>query len=370
MKRPARHNLVFPATQLNNRLPAIFSPGRVTNSYKFFWFLALLEFVQRGERFEVSIEELVDEMVIQVWYPVNLFRLNLGKSDQLARAVEMIQAEFPTKASARPEELRPLIRKARQNPEIQQKLLQFERYVPFRLLSPWFPGELKGIDDTAKRKKIIQLANAASRNIDAAPIYSFRGDQAERIHINHHWFWYLRDHYAIIQQFALHQLLDFLQRRNPHTPHLREKLFPPEKRATPPSRPLWKGFLERHPGTACIYSQTPLDNFALDHFLPWTFVAHDQAWNLAPISPQVNSQKGNRLPTQAHLPAFAALQQRFIRDVQRHHPKSSVLEDYASFFRADPQNLGQLPATEFQTRMSELILPQLVVARNMGFLPW
>jgi len=48
----------------------------------------------------------------------------------------------------------------------------------------------------------------------------------------------------------------------------------------------------------CIYSDEIIDpgNYALDHFIPWSYLAHDQLWNLVPCIPEVNSAKGNHLP--------------------------------------------------------------------------
>jgi hypothetical protein len=46
----------------------------------------------------------------------------------------------------------------------------------------------------------------------------------------------------------------------------------------------------------------------LDHFVPWSFVCHDQLWNLIPVSPAANSAKSNNLPADHYIPCFVDLQ--------------------------------------------------------------
>jgi HNH endonuclease len=49
-------------------------------------------------------------------------------------------------------------------------------------------------------------------------------------------------------------------------------------------------------------SGAPLDDaFSIDHFLPWSFVAHDLLWNLTPVFGTTNSKKGDALPNAKHV---------------------------------------------------------------------
>ena len=50
------------------------------------------------------------------------------------------------------------------------------------------------------------------------------------------------------------------------------------------------------------------DNISLDHYLPWSFVAHDQLWNLIPTTPSVNSSKSNNIPAEKYFIDFVKLQ--------------------------------------------------------------
>ena len=50
------------------------------------------------------------------------------------------------------------------------------------------------------------------------------------------------------------------------------------------------------------------DSISLDHYLPWSFVAHDQLWNLIPTTPSVNSSKSNNIPAENYFSDFVKLQ--------------------------------------------------------------
>ena len=47
-----------------------------------------------------------------------------------------------------------------------------------------------------------------------------------------------------------------------------------------------------------IYSEEKMSekNFDIDHFVPWSFVANDELWNLMPMEKRLNCSKNNRLP--------------------------------------------------------------------------
>jgi len=55
-------------------------------SYKFFWFKALFEKTVSGET-TLRYEDLVRDMVIEAWYMVTEYHLNLGATDKLQTLV-------------------------------------------------------------------------------------------------------------------------------------------------------------------------------------------------------------------------------------------------------------------------------------------
>ena len=95
-------------------------------------------------------------------------------------------------------------------------------------------------------------------------------------------------------------------------PGIVEKLQPPAARAPLTRQTVW--WKEALPllgdRARCIYTGAPLDpdDLSLDHYLPWSFVAHDRPWNLVPVSPRVNSAKSDSLPDRRYLAGLAGIQ--------------------------------------------------------------
>ena len=89
-----------------------------------------------------------------------------------------------------------------------------------------------------------------------------------------------------------YNLIQYLQRRNPSVPGIVDKLAPPKERNLEKVkkileddrchktclRNLWKGALNEK-------------NISIDHFVPWSYVAHDELWNLTPTTRRINSSK-------------------------------------------------------------------------------
>ena len=62
--------------------------------YKFFWFQAIVTKLTEG-KYELTYEELVDEMIADAWYMVTEYHLNLGPKDTLENLVELIRVKNP-----------------------------------------------------------------------------------------------------------------------------------------------------------------------------------------------------------------------------------------------------------------------------------
>ena len=131
----------------------------------------------------------------------------------------------------------------------------------------------------------------------------------------------------------------------------------------------WKEYIAAKPGQKCIYSGEllTLTNLSLDHFLPWSYVAHDQLWNIIPTPKSVNSAKNDWLPSfELYFDAYANLQfEGFRYHISRGNEK--LLEDYYILFSQDLNSLQQQPFTWFREQLKRQVLPQLQTAQNLGF---
>lgn len=256
MQLPIENNVDIPS------LSSIF--GTRTNSYKFLFFQALLLLIkdEKFKKYTFSFSELEVKMLDIAEYPINVFKLNFGTQDQVTKKM------FGGKAD-------------------------LVKYVPYRLLTSFFQNELSGLLDAKKNKKIEELSNS-DREFNS--IYKIN-DQS--IEIYSEWMQYFLLHYSIIESWAFWHWVNFLQGKNPNAMALVNKLQKPSKRASLNRQTkYWKAVLERRK-LNCIFSNKPIEevDFSLDHFLPWSFIGHDQLWNLIPISRSVNSSKSDNIPS-------------------------------------------------------------------------
>lgn len=122
------------------------------------------------------------------------------------------------------------------------------------------------------------------------------------------------DHYPVIISWIQLKKIRLLQDRNPGVPGIIYKLSPENDsvRKLSNARKLWIHASEAG-GLPFrdIYSGAELDiqKFELDHFIPWTYIANDELWNLIPMEKRLNSSKNNRLPNwNAYFIAMASAQ--------------------------------------------------------------
>ncbi|MDY3850957.1 MAG: HNH endonuclease domain-containing protein [Bullifex sp.] len=88
------------------------------------------------------------------------------------------------------------------------------------------------------------------------------------------------------------------------------KLSPPQIRKISDVASFWRTVMEIQP-VRDIYSGEVLsgDDISIDHFIPWSYTASDEFWNLDPTSKSINSSKGNSLPEgDTYFPALCSLE--------------------------------------------------------------
>lgn len=336
-----------------------------TNSYKFVWFLALLALLRRRTDGNLPLTDLMTEMAAVAWHPVCFFRLSLGGRDKLQEIVLRIRADALLPPDADPEAIR---RFAAGSPESLASLHGLRRYVPTRFLSPWFKDHLAGCKDSQRGRLIAQLAEDSQKGPLPTPYWFGAND----IRLNASWRLFLLDNLGVIQAFAEYHFARYLQARNPNVPGIINKLTAPTERDLSLAREFWQfvrhGFQKagRPERFRDIYSDQPLTGkFAIDHFLPWSFVAHDLMWNLAPVDTVTNARKGNALPDlDTYLPRLVSLHAAAI-DVAKTRPR--LLEDYTETFKLDLPELVALTEDSLRARYHDVMISQAQIAANQGF---
>ncbi len=345
--------------------------NKTTNSYKFYWFLAIMESVNERTNPVISLSELLARMIASVWYPVNYFRISFGKQDRLGNIALKIKAQSELKANAGEDEVFSEVIKILARPSSKQlsdDLASLMRYVPYRFLRPWFTPGLRGVPDYKINSQILYLAEHKFSEPENTSLYRFIGKE-KHIEIAAGWFEYLRRHRRILTDFCYWNLLTYLEKNNPNVPNIAGKLFAPQVRSLASARKYWHLVLREDREFRCIYSDAQIseDEFSIDHFVPWRFVTHDLLWNLVPVSKFVNSVKSDSLPSlDQYFSRFAMVQHEAFRTAFGKN-KTKMLEDYANLYQRELKEICEMPMQKFAERLRSTVAPLVQIAENMGF---
>lgn len=308
-----------------------------TNSYKYLYFLSLLDILRR-RNFDnlsaISFREIIVEMLANAWYPHKYFKLSFGIQDQIANKLDALELEITEPILKFRDTDKKLLRTTVNNQNIDDIVNYISRYVPYRLIRPFFTQDTRGLKDYDVNPAIINLSN--NQFDTQKPLYCFNADNQKdcnAIIIHPDWVEYLEKNYTIVRGWVSWEWLNYMQQRNPSIPNVVNKLFMPQQRdSLIKQTQYWKTILE-HQDIKCIYSQVQLnkDEISLDHYLPWSFVAHDQLWNLIPTTKSVNSSKSNNLPSQKYFSDFVKLQYLGLDIYHQKVSQSKWLNDVESF---------------------------------------
>lgn len=351
-----------------SRLAAVFSD--TTNSYKFYWFLAILDSLRDNRQTQMSIRDLSLRMVALVWYPLDYFKLSFGKQDGFKPIADyvsqLIVVDNTTNSPPLFDQLQGKL-SASNLTSVNRMVYGKARYVPYRFVRP-FLDDLITVKDEGDNIKnaVIELSNSLFFSNPERVMYRFLNGSIE---LSETWKSYFQRHQGILRGFTYWHLVRYLQKNNPNVTGLTEKLYKPAERDLKLAGQFWKEFLSKNPGLSCIYSGQTITaaNLSLDHFLPWSFVAHDQLWNIIPTPKSVNSSKGDRLPSlDLYFDSYARMQyDGFSFYVEKDNQR--ILEDYHILFAQGIKSIQQQSFADFKERLSRQILPQLQTAQNLGF---
>jgi hypothetical protein len=327
-----------------------------TATYKFYWFVAIMDIVVKEHKTRISFWEIIAGMIAESWYPIHYFKLSFGKSDSLFVKSLEIQKEYQISIESDKEKIKNLL--VDNLKETKKFLKIFSINVPYRFLSPWI------------RYTYDEEVIAKSQLFENNALYAIYNDE---IVINDLWVEYLTKHYKILRDFAFWNLTEFLQKRNPNVPDVPSKLIKPIQRdSLTKQRKYWDSYIEITGGINCIYTGKNIiaKEYDLDHFVPWSFVSHNLLWNLIPSDPSVNSAKSNNLPQlDKYLQQFASLHQDAMKILYEKNMNNKIFEDYLIIYDSIP-DLINLSKSDFFNVFKRTFTPMVQIAENMGFKKW
>lgn len=336
-----------------------------TSSYKFFWLLAIVDLLSELNR-SLPAARLVKAMVIRTWATVALFRLSLGKVDRLQDCVRALQASASLPARTSAAKLSQFLNAW---PALADWVDELARFVPGRFLATWFPQAARATPyDRRGSREIAAVSDRAFGLANSGPYRLIETPDGVLVELAPGWRDWLDTNRALVLGFAEQQLTRYLQARNPNVPAIVNKLQLPHRRSLGPARAWWAEIIAQADESviADIFNGEMLDQrFDVDHFLPWSFVAHDEFWNLAPIMPIENRKKSDHLPAlDLYLPRLAALHTSVLR---RSSLPRGLAEVYSEFFGVAPSHLMGLSSASIEDRYHQVIRPLAQIAANQGF---
>ena len=308
--------------------------------------MAIIESIEAGKD-EIPKKELFARMIANAWFTVNYFHVSFGMQDKLQQAIEKLKdIEAFDVDTSKQEIINRLITST--NKETIKELNHFDHNVPFKFLSPWLG---------AHNERLMYQLSQENYNY---PPYSLYKDC---ILMQPDWVDYFQRNAGVLKDFCYWNLALYLQSKNPNVPDLPNKLKRPDKRGSllKHKKDFWDLVITELGSVECIYTGKKLitGTYAVEHFVPFQYVAHDLMWNLVPADPHFNSMKSDKLPVlDSYFDGFFEVQKEGVKIVKQLNPKNKFLEDYLSIF----------PTLDFsKDKYRETIEPMLTIASNNGF---
>lgn len=355
-----------------------------TNSYKYLFFISILDILRRRQfnvLSSISFHEIIVEMLANAWYPHTYFKLSFGTQDKLTQKLDSLNLEISEPILKFTDADKLLLRKTIASQNLKDVVSELRRYVPFRLIIPFIEVELedfrKGIRGKSNEADLVVPRLTAQYFDSRKPLYRFNSTEyreCDSLSIHSAWAEYLERNYKIIYSWVSWEWLGYMQKRNPSTPAIVNKLFAPSKRdSLSKQTQYWKLVLQNEP-LRCIYTDELLNisRFSLDHYLPWSFVAHDQLWNLIPTFPEINSSKSNDLAPNSLFEKFVDFQHLGLQ-ISRQHMTEDAWEKRIEPFRidlgiSDIHNL--LDLNNLRSAYARVVPPLMSLATSQGFKVW
>ncbi len=339
--------------------------------YKLFWFQAILRKVC-ADKSELIYEELIDEMIADAWYMVTEYHLNLGPRDTLEKAVDHIYKTTGMLPSVKKQDILKWLERC-EDPVVIRYKRDLTLNVPYRLQAPFFEG-FRTETWNCGTKELAMRINQQRRLMYYFDVIS---GLRTKIHIDPDWAVYLKENQEILRSWIQYHMILYLQRRNPSVPGISDKLYPPQERKLEKVKKYWK-LLSELDTFHEIYGGTEItrNNISIDHFVPWSYVAHDEFWNLHPTTRSINSSKSNNLPDWDHyFPLLADLEYHSYKLIWSYDKVRSEFEKCAREHLNSPEISHRLyrqglDKDAFTTQLTEVIFPIYQSAKNCGFRNW
>ena len=311
-------------------------------SYKYLWLLALLEILKEREyqvAQPIKFDDIFVVMLRLAIAPVRQFKLYLGKRDQMGKLLTKLDNnsqhvgiwnQIPSGT-------------VKENPAFRSAKTVLSEHVPYRWLRPFVEGTPAVVGGKTKKKKefhneINKAAHDRFHSKNPPPYYLNFNNTGGEVIIHEKWVEYFSGNAEVIKGWCLWHFAKFLQVRNSNVPAIINKITADGKQerrnALKKQRDFWNEVIGISGGIRCLYSNKPLtkNGFDLDHYVPWSFVGHDNIWNLVPADSSVNSSKSDKLPDSRYLDGLINAHHNALTTWHKHFggKEKNIMESYTA----------------------------------------
>lgn len=277
--------------------------------YKYYWLESILDLSLHSDK-ALSYDEIFNEMIYKAWYSVTYYHLRLGPTVN-GKPVNLLE----TAVKKLNEECKALILPGVSEERIKSSIIEHSsllkneknaliNYVPHKLIRPFFEEE--GLEEGLSyivNDKTDKLTDYILKMPDKEKIlYIFIEGEGlnQKIQISPRWRSFLVHYASVIRDWIRFNKVKYLQAKNPGVPEIIHKI---DREKTSDRKlgdvlQLWKTYSEiTGKKLVDIYSTKEITQLSIDHFVPRSYVAHDEMWDLVPMDRNLNSKKNNKLPS-------------------------------------------------------------------------
>ena len=161
-------------------------------SYKFFWFLAILDIYYFRRQVTISYKNIVAKMAAYAWGYLFHKKMDFGHVDQMKKYLSEIKEIVEISDDAKDDIVEETILENYDRLGIKKILSPLLKNVPYRFLSPWIPFTTQ--------------EDVVEKSYNYKKYHGVYGIYDEGIILNAEWLEYFRNHYSEMKNFAIKEL--------------------------------------------------------------------------------------------------------------------------------------------------------------------
>ena len=270
--------------------------------YKFYWLEAIVNLISEGV-VSTTFNDIIDEMIANAWYSVVEFHIHLSGvvagdvRDGLERAVIKLHELSELSSNASKLEIKNAIKEY--DKELNKVKSQLTNMVPYRALAGFFIKSDEIVNWDSIPRLVAYIQDFDKKTARLPYVLGTSPGLKKEVFFNLSWMKMIQDNTVPILGWIQYEKVKWLQNNNPEVPGLVYKLAPlnDKMRKLSKVRDLWTAVMTTNP-IHDVFNDSVLDinEYDVDHFVPWSFVMNDELWNLMPMDSSLNSSKSNKLP--------------------------------------------------------------------------